>query len=1479
MTEETIFATALAKPTPAERVAYLDAACGDDRALRQRVEGLLRAHDQAGDFLGHPAVERAAAGDSSPSGATQPSVRPPQATPAPALAPEPGPGQETPTELPAAGDGDALGFLAPPRQPGALGRLDHYAVLEIVGQGGMGVVLRAFDEKLHRVVAIKTLAPQLATSALARKRFVREAQAAAAVGHEHVIDIHAVEDTGTVPYLVMQYVHGVSLEAHIQQAGALGVKEILRIGLQVAEGLAAAHRQGLVHRDVKPANILLENGVQRVKLTDFGLARAVDDASLTGSGYVAGTPMYMAPEQARGEPVDHRADLFSLGSVLYTMCTGRPPFRAETALAVLKRVCEDTPRPIREVNPDIPEWLTAIVFRLHAKDPAQRFQSAAEVAALLSLHLAHLQGASLAPLPPVPAARPEPTPSAAVKPTLVQPGVGRAGAAASGVRPARRRSLTAALAILLMAAGAAGIWLLLHRLDAGRITTRDAPENGDAPGKPADVVLDLRREDIPPNLLGLAGGGDPARAPAELAAVLADDRFRLPPTGECGSPVQSDDGKLLAAPTGNTVVLFDAHTGARLQTLTGLAGPIVRVAFSPDGKHLAAGDSTRAAIRIWDVASGKSLRTLEAPAGAIFRVAYSPDGKHLASHGHDESMVRVWDVDGGKEAFHLEGHKADISDLAYSPDGQRIFTSSFDKTVKVWDAQTGKELHTVTGHKRPVLCLALSRDGKLLASGDENHCILWDAQKLQPIRTHPRITGWLAFAPDSRTLLAAGRLAYHDQSVTRWDAATGDPLPPMTVKQIDGWASHHLGPDGKTLWVVANNVPDGVVHAYDTDTGQERLAPEGHTGPVKSVAVSPDGRTLASGGADCRVLLWDLATRRITRVLTGHTEEVRALAFSADGKRLASGSPDATIRVWDVPGGDQVQTFKGTHRIRGRLAWSPDGRTLATGSEEGEVCLWDLESGKETRTPRGHSAPVRAVAFSPDGRLLVSGGEEGKAILGAAASSKPFFVFTLKGAVHDVGVSPDGQFLAAVTAAPDAALHLWDITTRQEAVPQEHHHDVLALAFQPKGRVLATAAADGAVRLWDSQAGCRPLTAFGPGPFGNAASVVAFTPDGRYLAAAGANGSVALLRVPAVGPAYTCGPPRPLPEPAELARRPSPADALKREAIPEELLAKAGGGDARRAPVELVGVLHPHEAGVCGVAISPDGKWLASASLDKTVKLWDLATGRLRHTLTGHDIVAYSVAFSPDSRLLASCSTKDLTVRIWDVVAGKGLHTLTAPTGVAQVAFTPDGSLLAAATWDGSVRLYDPHTGSLRRVLRKGTQGVWCVAFSPDGKTLAAGGADQRVHLWDVATGWEVATLPGQGAQIRCVAFHPDGQSLASCGWGSTGERTVWLWDLTTLQEKQRLEGHLSSVLSCAWRADGRLLVSAGGEDGTVRLWEPGRRPSRCEALQLLAPGTVYLYGIALTPEGRYLATANPDGTVYVLRLADPGAVFRPPPS
>ncbi len=349
------------------------------------------------------------------------------------------PGDELDAELPA-DDGwfDAdftVEHLEPADEPNVLGRLGGYDVLEVIGRGGMGMVLKAFDRELKRTVALKVLAPHLAQSSLARQRFSREAQAAAAVVHPHVMAIHQVQAQGRLPFLVMPWVAGESLAERLRTQGSLELKEVLRIGMQAAAGLAAAHEQGLVHRDVKPANILLERGVERTVLTDFGLARAADDVALTRQGVIAGTPEYMSPEQAKGEALDSRSDLFSLGCVLYEMASGVSPFRADSTLATLRRLVEEPPPALASLNPELPPWFVGIVDKLLEKDAARRFTSAREVSALLERCLAHLQQPTNVALPAL-----LPTP-----------------------RPARRRLITrrraAVAAVLLLALGGSAVFL------------------------------------------------------------------------------------------------------------------------------------------------------------------------------------------------------------------------------------------------------------------------------------------------------------------------------------------------------------------------------------------------------------------------------------------------------------------------------------------------------------------------------------------------------------------------------------------------------------------------------------------------------------------------------------------------------------------------------------------------------------------------------------------------------------------------------------------------------------------------------------------------------------------------------------------------------------------------------------------------------------------------------------------------------------
>ena len=282
-------------------------------------------------------------------------------------------------------------LLAPTDDPAMLGRLGKHGICGIIGQGSAGIVCKALDPGLNRFVAIKVLSPALAHNAMARKRFDREGRAIAAVINANVIQVHGVDEFQGTPYIVMQYLPAGSLQKRLDEKGCLTTTEVCRIGLQIARGLEAAHGQGIVHRDIKPANVLLEDGLDRAIVSDFGLARVSDEATMTHTGSIAGTPQYMSPEQAQGKSLDARTDLFSLGSVMYTCCTGHSPFHGETLMGVIHNVCKINQRQIRELNPEITDWLAAFIDKLLSKNKEDRFESASEVAGLLADELAHLQ--------------------------------------------------------------------------------------------------------------------------------------------------------------------------------------------------------------------------------------------------------------------------------------------------------------------------------------------------------------------------------------------------------------------------------------------------------------------------------------------------------------------------------------------------------------------------------------------------------------------------------------------------------------------------------------------------------------------------------------------------------------------------------------------------------------------------------------------------------------------------------------------------------------------------------------------------------------------------------------------------------------------------------------------------------------------------------------------------------------------------------
>jgi len=695
-----------------------------------------------------------------------------------------------------------LYFLRPAEQSGVLGLLGEYEVLEVIGQGSMGVVLKAFEPALLRMVAIKVMAPALAGSATARRRFTREAQAAAAVCHDHVVAVHGVCEADGLPYLVMQYVDGESLQDRLDRAGLLEVADIVRIGLQTASGLAAAHAQGLIHRDIKPANLLLENGVSRVKITDFGLARMVDDVGLTQNGVVAGTPEYMAPEQARGEGVDHRADLFSLGSVLYACCTGSPPFRGSTALAVLRQVSEEEPPSLRSLNPNVPAWLEAFIARLMAKDPAQRFQSATEVAALLEGYLGHLRQPNL-PAPPLPFSSVSGCPKSPPR--------------ARFAWRFCRRSWVAAL-VSLMTLGLIASALIRF---GGGVGPQAQPANEPAsrPDLPGDAVDEgVWTLTFSPDGKRLVTAGGHHSRPGQLQIWdLASRKPLVTRQALQGvrSTAWSPDGNILATGHwGGDIKLRDPLTGEERTTLTGHHIGVNDLAFSADGALLASAGLDKTAI-LWNLKTLRERQTFLGHSDMVFSIAFFRHGRAIVT-GSKDRTARIWDLDTGKERFVLRGHGGAVDTLAVSPDEKIVATGSGDRTIRLWNPESGEETAILRQNKSYVKSLSFSSDGLFLASaGSDGTVYLWDVvsrKLLQSVRQHDGIARVVAFSPDSKLLASGGG---QDKTIKLWDVAAARDVATLSasgaVSVPDTPGDAELQAPSKGRWLIVAGILFAVV--------------------------------------------------------------------------------------------------------------------------------------------------------------------------------------------------------------------------------------------------------------------------------------------------------------------------------------------------------------------------------------------------------------------------------------------------------------------------------------------------------------------------------------------------------------------------------------------------------------------------------------------------------------------------------------------
>lgn len=660
----------------------------------------------------------------------------------------------------------SLDFLDPVEEPGILGKLGNFHVIEIIGQGGMGLVLRTFDVCLQRQVAVKVLDPRYVKNELARNRFIREARAAASISHENVVAVYHVDKhREEIPFLVMRLVTGESLQEHLEAAkGPLDLHETLRIGRQVATGLAAAHAKAMIHRDIKPANILLEAGTGRVLLTDFGLARAMEDVKLTQTGFVAGTPLYMSPEQARGEPLDHRSDLFTLGVVLYAMCAGAPPFQGLSPLAVLREVTEAQHRKLREVNPRVPDDLAEIIDHLLAKKQDDRIQSAMEVVELLAAIEDKLS------FDPMFAS----SPSRTSRPRAVARDMRWNK---YGMRIAISALLLSGL-LLISETAKLTQWTLIGQR-GGSTASDQLPEKID------QVPLANGREPRPEAVFDAGAGPiwSIALSPEAtvMVAALDDGTLRiwdvisgrvirvLAHKGPVWCVTFNTDGSMFATASEDGLVkLWDPLTGKNIDRID-LHTPLHSIAFSADGKRFATGTKS-GAVRVWETASRKSQAVMQdRHARAVTALAFSTDGTCLASSSEDHT-VKIWDLsdDEGREINTFDDNNGPVHTVAFHPHRKLVAFGGWDQTIRLWDIDQGMPVDKLDKQGADIRSIAFTSDGsRIIFAAENGRAGIWD----QATGTKPESLRWDGAITGGMALDAAGRIiaiAQRDGTVNLW---------------------------------------------------------------------------------------------------------------------------------------------------------------------------------------------------------------------------------------------------------------------------------------------------------------------------------------------------------------------------------------------------------------------------------------------------------------------------------------------------------------------------------------------------------------------------------------------------------------------------------------------------------------------------------------------------------------------------------------
>jgi WD40 repeat protein/serine/threonine protein kinase len=1053
------------------------------------------------------------------------------------------------------GDANATGAGEAPR------RLGPYLLFRELGRGGQGQVFAAEDTRLRRRVALKILG--LVYDSRFIERFRREASAASRLDHPSICTVFEAGEVDGTHFIAMKLVEGESLEARIDRwrregltpsgsgsREAARIQQILEILEKTSRALHVAHEAGLVHRDVKPGNIMIDETGTPVVL-DFGLARdeRPEEAGLTRSGEMMGTPDYMPPEQLLGAHVDRRSDVYALGATLYEALTLRRPFDAPTRERLFQEILSGEPSDPTRSNRHVGRDLKTVLETALQKDPDRRYDSAAAFADELACVR------SLRPIRARPVSR-----------------ITRAS------RWARRNPAVAAtltMLLVVLVAGLSTALVLLGQLrvekDATDVALQQARATAlvraseQAQDEDPMLALLLAREALRahPSAASRSRLHDALHGSLERAVLCGHERpvtgaMFLPGTdevltwsedgtlrlwaadrevtrfgGDGGSVtavVCTSDGSLVAAGFESGSVRILDRTLRPVATCAGHQGVVRALAFSPGGDALlTAGDDATA--RVWSVA-GQQLADLRGHERAIWSARFSPDGSRVVTASLDHT-ARIWTRDGAPVAT-CQGHSASVISATFSPGGERVLTASFDGTGRIWSLEgqqlaelrghtgivisarylgsgnailtlsfdatarlwspEGKEVATLRGHRGRILSADVSlATGLLLTSSDDGTARTWgfDGTPRDMLRGHAAAVPCARFGPRGQIVTASA-----DHTARLWAAHRDEAGVLWAMTPI---CCAETGPAGD---VIVTGSADGSVRIWGSDATL-RAEVQAHRDAIRNVRCAQRVPLFATASADGTARLWTLSGVPVA-ILARHSSEVLDVAFSPAFDVIATCSADRTARLWSGSG-HEIAVLRGhDHAVTG-AAFSSDGQRLLTWSMDGSAALWDA-GGRALARFQGHAGPVRAAAFSPDGMLVVTASADRTARLWDLDGRARATLRDHEGPVNSICMASSGRLCATVSV--DATARIWDLDGNEIAVLR-HGGEVYSVSFSPDGTMLVTASADGTARLWDSTgAELASLRGHG-GPVVSAA----FSPDGRHVRTMGKDGEVALWLV------------------------------------------------------------------------------------------------------------------------------------------------------------------------------------------------------------------------------------------------------------------------------------------------------------------------------------------------------------------------------